>query len=115
MVRQVRIELARTQASRKPRSYEPERTCSAVGCTTRLSKYNPGDFCNAHRPRKRARLRGWEAPDKLRRCQVCAARIRGRADEVIEVEVDGMIHREGTDGRATMCEGSATSARKRAS
>jgi hypothetical protein len=84
-------------------------------CDTRLSKYNASEYCNAHRPRKRARLRGWESPDRLPRCPVCAARVRGLTAEVMEVELDGEIHREGFDGKATMCEGSATSARKRAS
>lgn len=43
---------------RPPKTYEPERTCSKLGCDTRLSIYNGTDRCNQHRLFKQARTRG---------------------------------------------------------
>jgi hypothetical protein len=43
------------------RSFGQERTCTASGCDTRLSRYNPDDFCSVHRdqvPRQRT-IRHW--------------------------------------------------------
>jgi hypothetical protein len=38
------------------RSFGEDRSCAASGCDTRLSRYNPDDYCFAHReqvPRQR--------------------------------------------------------------
>jgi hypothetical protein len=31
------------------RSFGEDRTCTASGCDTRLSRYNPDDYCFVHR------------------------------------------------------------------
>jgi hypothetical protein len=31
------------------RSFAQDRTCTASGCDTNLSRYNPDDYCFAHR------------------------------------------------------------------
>lgn len=44
--------------SRRPKTAEAGRVCSAPGCETVLSQYNRSDFCHHHRPVKYPRLRG---------------------------------------------------------
>ncbi|HKE99081.1 MAG TPA: hypothetical protein VKG45_09145 [Actinomycetes bacterium] len=41
------------------RSFGTERTCSAEGCDTKLSRYNPDSFCSMHR--------GWDRQVVTRR------------------------------------------------
>jgi hypothetical protein len=48
------------------RSFGAARTCAAEGCETRLSRYNPDNFCSVHR--------GWDR-------QVITRRRRGDDDE----------------------------------
>ena len=82
--------------------------CDRVGCVTRLSIYNKTEFCYPHRPRKRPRVRGYEPPEHIPRCSKCAARARGHMKDFMEIEVAAVIHREGTEGRAILCEGSVS-------
>jgi hypothetical protein len=45
------------------RSFGEDRTCTAAGCGTRLSRYNPDDYCFVHRehvPQQRI-VRRWQA------------------------------------------------------
>lgn len=44
--------------SRRPKTYDEERTCAGTDCTTKLSKYNRAEFCHNHRPVRYPRLRG---------------------------------------------------------
>ena len=44
--------------SRRPKTYDEDRTCAVDECTTLLSKYNRAEFCHTHRPVRYPRLRG---------------------------------------------------------
>ena len=44
--------------SRRPKTYDEDRTCVADECTTQLSRYNRAEFCHTHRPVRYPRLRG---------------------------------------------------------
>ncbi|KAA3638275.1 MAG: hypothetical protein DWP92_06425 [Armatimonadetes bacterium] len=44
--------------SRRPKTYDEDRTCAVSECTTQLSKYNRAEFCHPHRPVRYPRLRG---------------------------------------------------------
>ncbi|MEE8456848.1 MAG: hypothetical protein V3S28_06670 [Acidimicrobiia bacterium] len=44
--------------SRRPKTYDEERTCAIADCITQLSKYNRAEFCHNHRPVRYPRLRG---------------------------------------------------------
>ncbi len=89
----------------KPKRYAGDRVCMNPECATFLSVYNRQDFCYIHRPRKRPRVRGHEPLEVLPRCASCAARARGHASAHPEIEVAHVLHREGTDGAAILCEG----------
>ncbi len=92
-------------AGSKPKRYPGGRVCERPDCHTRLSVYNPQDFCARHRPRKRPRVRGHEPLTTLPKCAKCAARARGRTDLIPEIEWAHVIHREGQEGAAILCEG----------
>jgi len=96
------------------RTYPVGRVCIADGCPTILTVYNPNDKCFFHQPFKRPRLRGRLAPSeamesvKLSKCGSCSQRFRHWRDaigEINEIVIDGRVHREGSNGRATLCEG----------
>ena len=89
----------------KPRRYPDGRVCERPDCETQLSVYNPQDFCARHRPRKRPRVRGHEPLTTLPRCQKCAARARGQLEDFPEIIWAYVIHRQGVDGAAILCEG----------
>jgi hypothetical protein len=38
-----------TEGKRMIRSFGDNRICTAAGCETRLSRYNPDDCCSVHR------------------------------------------------------------------
>ncbi len=44
--------------SRRPKTYDEDRTCAHTDCTTQLSRYNRAEFCHTHRPVRYPRLRG---------------------------------------------------------
>jgi len=44
--------------SRRPKTYDEDRTCATPECDTRLSRYNRAEFCHTHRPVRYPRLRG---------------------------------------------------------
>ena len=44
--------------SRRPKTYDEDRTCAHAECTTQLSRYNRAEFCHNHRPVRYPRLRG---------------------------------------------------------
>ena len=92
-------------AGSKPKRYAGGRVCERPDCTTRLSVYNSEEFCRFHVPRKRPRVRGHEPLTTLPKCQKCAARARGRTDLIPEIVWAHVIHREGHDGQAILCEG----------
>ncbi len=92
-------------AGSKPKRYAGGRVCERPDCETQLSVYNPQDFCARHRPRKRPRVRGHEPLMTLPKCQKCAARARGRTDLIPEIVWAHVIHREGHEGQAILCEG----------
>lgn len=94
---------------KRPKQHPGGRACLHEGCITRLSVYNKDDKCYLHKPRRRPRVRGSDAPIRKPKCSSCSARARGRLHEVIEIELDGIVHREGSDGATTLCEGSPTS------
>jgi hypothetical protein len=45
------------------RSFGENRTCGAAGCDTRLSRYNPDDYCFVHRGQapQQPIVRRWQA------------------------------------------------------
>ena len=44
--------------SRRPKTYDEDRTCAHPECVTQLSRYNRAEFCHTHRPVRYPRLRG---------------------------------------------------------
>jgi hypothetical protein len=44
--------------SRRPKTADEGRVCSADDCDTILSRYNRAEHCNTHKPVKYPRLRG---------------------------------------------------------
>lgn len=92
------------------------RVCAKDDCTTKLSVYNKTKYCNTHAPVKPPRLRGkmpserMEEEERFPSCASCSQRnryIRERGDgaERPLVLLEGVMHREGDKGRATLCEG----------
>lgn len=103
------------EKGRALRTHPAGRRCKRDGCPTILSKYNSGDLCYLHSPIKRPRLRGrmpsevMEDKPKLSKCRGCVQRnrrwkSRNGGGDFAEVIIDDVIHREGTRGRATLCE-----------
>jgi len=43
---------------RRPRAIEGRRVCADSACETVLSRYNPSDLCQTHRPVRFPRVRG---------------------------------------------------------
>ena len=88
------------------------RVCAKDDCTTTLSIYNKSKWCFIHMPTKPPRLRGKMPSERMEEqehypsCGSCAQRNRylRQAHEVEKVLVDGVWHREGDKGRATLCE-----------
>ena len=101
---------ATPRVGRPPRVYQDGRYCTKEGCTTVLSIYNGGKFCYNHLPVKRPRLRGampsetMEKEARMPRCASCGQRARRWAPNSGDTVVEGVIHREGFAGRATLCE-----------
>lgn len=89
---------------RKPKVYPAGRVCLEEGCGTKLSIYNRHEHCWYHRPKRFPRVRGRESVGREPRCASCAARARRWGAGFVEVYVDGVVHREGFDGAATLCE-----------
>lgn len=50
--------VVRARRGRRPKTVEESRVCADAGCETRLSRYNLGDHCYAHRGVRYPRLRG---------------------------------------------------------
>lgn len=48
----------RARRGRRPKAVDQARVCADSGCRTRLSRYNLGDTCYAHRHVRYPRLRG---------------------------------------------------------
>lgn len=94
-----------------PKTFEEGRKCSV--CDRRLSVYNKGPNCWEHTEKKRPRLRGrGDAPINPPKCRSCANRagslFRKTGQAPLElILVDGMHHRPGLGGAATLCEESS--------
>lgn len=94
---------------RKPVQHPAGRVCAREGCVTRLTRYNKGDYCYAHKPYTKPRVRGVPSDHEPkprrrsgpRRCRLCANRYRwwkeflGPSDPFLD-EDDGLVHRPGT-------------------
>jgi hypothetical protein len=91
------------------------RVCVIPECTTTLSIYNKSKWCHAHAPVKPPRLRGkmpserMEEEERFPSCASCSQRnryIRERHNgrERPSILLEGVMHREGDKGRATLCE-----------
>lgn len=107
------------KASERPKIYGTGRVCAEYECNTILNQYNADDFCNPHRKNRRRRIRGKTEEERAKRqpkCQSCAARARRVRERnarqsdgpwqmmPLEILVEGIVHREGHDGAATLCE-----------
>lgn len=106
---------------KRPKTNPTGRVCGFKDCTTLLSVYNKEDRCYLHAPRRRPRIRGRDYSEpQYPKCAKCAARARDSIEEHNEIvledlEIGMVVHREGTDGAATLCEGSLSSDLKTAS
>jgi len=98
------------------KTYPLGRLCAKRGCDTILSQYNKGKLCHLHTPIKAPRLRGKMPSERMEkeelikyhRCASCSQRNRHIRDvtgrEVRDVLIGDEIHKEGSRGRATLCE-----------
>ena len=99
----------RVKASERPKTYAEGRVCAASDCLVKLSVYNSDDHCFVHRQNRRRRTRGKTEEERARRkprCMSCSARVRKLTDveKPLEVMIRGIVHREGHEGAATLCE-----------
>lgn len=106
-------------ALRKPsKTYGEGRVCADQTCSTMLSQYNPQEYCNLHRKRKKPRLRGRdydsEQQEPVPHCVPCFRSMISYGKDLVvvatapgaltEFEFLDKIHVSGLDGAGTLCE-----------